>query len=957
MASRASRFLDLAALTVIFILTGIVLVAIRTPHESSIYTIWFWVALGVLAISGGYLSFRIEKWLPDSNLPGEGTLSTHRSQISLVRRISGFSLLGISVLLVGFVAFKLWPNYQQWDGTLIPWLIAIVLVIIGSILIRQTGSNSPGSCSAKDPLTLGTFVISHRMEIIAFGVIACLALAVRTYDINRIPPGIWSDETNSGLDALAILGGNHASPFATGWYGTPNGFIYYMALLINWFGAHFYTLKLISILPSFMTVLAIYPLGRYMFGPLGGLTAMSFLAFNRWHMTMSRWGWNEATVPLFLILAFYFLIRGLHERRAILFALGGLTSGLMVYIYLSSRLGLISLLLFAIYWVLIDQGGLVKSIRRNWKGLLIFFIASFVVVSPILVTYIKDPPTFSSRVDELSIFNEIEQAHSLAPLIGNLVDHARFFFANGDLNGRHNLPGEAELDPIAGIFFVIGLSYGLFRLRDWRRGMLWLWFLAGLAGGIFSMSLESPQSYRTLTVVPAIALIAGDILSRYACGISEISLPLVGNNIHSFINQNFRKIPAGILLCCISASALWNINIYFGPQAKDVSVITAFGTYDTRETQIILSGLGAGKSIYVSPDVYSSSIIRFLLWGWQMDHGGKADLKNPPIHIIHPAIDFPIASDGKDAIIILGFDYPGLNKYILSYYPDADVHLIIGVDNNPEYTLAEVPGWEMASVEGLTVQFSYLDGKVVESSVANIEDTEMGNGLTSVEWRGYLRIEKSGDYEFMSSPDAVIAVDGKPWDGKQWLYTGLHHIEVVQHGSFQIHFLNWSGPDFIETAVPPELLFRHGVLNQGLTAYFYGNASWEGNPIFSQVVAFIGTTWPDFEPISGQFSVEYKGTLTAPTSGNYNFLARADDGVRLLIDDSVVGEALTPSQPNNFSSTIYLEAGKHKIEVDYFQSGGANGVFLYWQPPQENLLLIPAEVLTPEPAFILLGYP
>ncbi len=161
----------------------------------------------------------------------------------------------------------------------------------------------------------------------------------------------------------------------------------------------------------------------------------------------------------------------------------------------------------------------------------------------------------------------------------------------------------------------------------------------------------------------------------------------------------------------------------------------------------------------------------------------------------------------------------------------------------------------------------------------------------------------------------------------------------------------------METAVPSELFFRHAVLNQGLTAYFYGNASWEGEPIFSQVVACIGATWPDIEPISGQFSIEYKGTLTAPVSGDYNILARADDGVRLLIDDSVVGEALTPSQPNNFSTTIYMDAGKHKIELDYFQSGGANGVFLYWQPPQENLLLIPAEALTPEPPSILLGYP
>ena len=48
------------------------------------------------------------------------------------------------------------------------------------------------------------------------------------------------------------------------------------------------------------------------------------LAINRWHMTMSRWGWNEVAPLLFMIGALFFLLRAIRDRRAIDYALAGL---------------------------------------------------------------------------------------------------------------------------------------------------------------------------------------------------------------------------------------------------------------------------------------------------------------------------------------------------------------------------------------------------------------------------------------------------------------------------------------------------------------------------------------------------------------------------------------------------------------------------------------------------------
>ena len=136
------------------------------------------------------------------------------------------------------------------------------------------------------------------LEALAFVLILALAIFLRTYRLNKIPAGIYVDETNGGLDALHILEGRRVSPFATGWYETPNGYIYYMAGMFRLFGANWYTLKLVSLIPAVLTVLAVYLLGRMMFGPLGGSGAMLLMAVSRWHLSMSRFGWNETAVPL-----------------------------------------------------------------------------------------------------------------------------------------------------------------------------------------------------------------------------------------------------------------------------------------------------------------------------------------------------------------------------------------------------------------------------------------------------------------------------------------------------------------------------------------------------------------------------------------------------------------------------------------------------------------------------------
>jgi len=353
---------------------------------------WMWLFFLNACLIGGLALGRMDAWLPEASaLPVEAPPG------SPIWQQRGRIALAGAVILSGWVVARLWPDYTHWDGTVLPWLVSLGLVLLGSIWL---GKGSKGQTPTETPAPRPDFPLPRWVEITGFLLIAALAVFLRVYRLDVFPPGIYVDETTASLDALRILEGNAVSPFATGWYETPNGYLYFMAGMFKLFGANWYTLKAISILPALLTVLAVYPLGRMMFGPAAGLAAMLFTAVSHWHLTMSRFGWNETAVPLFQVLSTYFLLRGLRERRLRDFTIGGLITGLMIYTYLSSRLALATIGLFLIYWIIADREGVRKSLKRHMPGLLMFGFAFLVAFAPLGVTYLTNhlpSPTASAR--------------------------------------------------------------------------------------------------------------------------------------------------------------------------------------------------------------------------------------------------------------------------------------------------------------------------------------------------------------------------------------------------------------------------------------------------------------------------------------------------------------------------------------------------------------------------------
>jgi len=96
------------------------------------------------------------------------------------------------------------------------------------------------------------------------------------------------------------------------------------------------------------------------------------------------------------------------------------------------------------------------------------------------------------------------------------------------------------------------------------------------------------------------------------------------------------------------------------------------------------------------------------------------------------------------------------------------------------------------------------------------------------------------------------------------------------------------------------------------------------------------------------YALRFRGVITVPKAGEYEFSTKSDDGSRLFIDDQQVVEngGIHPDQERK--GKITLTAGEHSIRVVYFDGGGQTALKVSWKGPDIKKEEIPAKVLSHE---------
>lgn len=84
---------------------------------------------------------------------------------------------------------------------------------------------------------------------------------------------------------------------------------------------------------------------------------------------------------------------------------------------------------------------------------------------------------------------------------------------------------------------------------------------------------------------------------------------------------------------------------------------------------------------------------------------------------------------------------------------------------------------------------------------------------------------------------------------------------------------------------------------------------------------------------SDSFGLRLRATLEVPSAGDWRFWLTSDDGSRLWIDGAEVIENDGDHGMVERSRAVALSAGRHALELCYFDAGGAEGLALEWSGP------------------------
>ena len=140
------------------------------------------------------------------------------------------------------------------------------------------------------------------------------------------------------------------------------------------------------------------------------------------------------------------------------------------------------------------------------------------------------------------------------------------------------------------------------------------------------------------------------------------------------------------------------------------------------------------------------------------------------------------------------------------------------------------------------------------------------------------------------------------------------------------------------TSIPtPTPLPASEVSGDGLLGMYYSKRNFSRKPLY-RVDPNINFNWGLRSPMSGipfdNFSVRWAGYVLPAYSQVYRFYAKADDGVRVWVNNVKLIDAWRDQSATEHSAQIYLNANKkYQIKVEYYERWVNSLIQVSWSSP------------------------
>ena len=398
----------------------------------------------------------------------------------------------------------------------------------------------------KGQIGLSVAWFTSRAELTLPIIVLSVAIFLRVYSLDTLPRGLLWDEAHNGLDALRILDGERPV-FLSGNFGREALYVYIQAVSVAILGQTDLSLRMASALIGILTIVAAYLLTRRLLDARVALLTSAWLTVSLWHVIFSRTGLRSVSLPLFLVVGFYCLWRGLEgigvgatgpssssrqagrSKPALWFALGGIVIGLSLYTYSTARFAPFVIVALAIYLAIVHR----HLFRRALPGLVLALTFATLVFVPQGIFFLRHPATFLERTQQVSALNpQLHQGNPSKAVLDSALRTLGMFLTRGDHAVDRNIPHRPLIDPLSLLLTLVGIALSARRFRDPAYGFIVIWFLVMFAPSFLAIR-DTPNYLRITGVIPPLfifpALATTELWSSWEsrASITLRSLPVV----------------------------------------------------------------------------------------------------------------------------------------------------------------------------------------------------------------------------------------------------------------------------------------------------------------------------------------------------------------------------------------------------------------------------------------------
>jgi DUF1680 family protein len=152
---------------------------------------------------------------------------------------------------------------------------------------------------------------------------------------------------------------------------------------------------------------------------------------------------------------------------------------------------------------------------------------------------------------------------------------------------------------------------------------------------------------------------------------------------------------------------------------------------------------------------------------------------------------------------------------------------------------------------------------------------------------------------------------------------------------------------FTKTTPTPSLMVSN--VEPGVT-YLYYEGRYRKMPDWSKEKVLKSGVVADFDIISARdtadaYGMVFEGFVNIPADAVYTFYSVSDDGSRLLIDDREVLLNDGLHEMAEASGQVALKSGLHRIRIEYYDYGAAEGLEVYIRQEGGDRMVLPAKWL------------